>query len=280
MSACSKCRKYFVEALYDDLPPEQRDYFNNHLETCSSCREEFEEMQSTLEMMNLKERDNLPGEYWTNFQQRLESRLDQEEHRRRPNIVQIFSPMKMVQTIPRWTQYLAAAILLIAIGVFIGRYFSPGSYSPKPVARIDNTSSSLIKQTAVDDRAYRYLERSKVLLLGIVNLDPEAEEASAPDYSREKQIARGLIQEAVVLKDDLTDANRRKLYQLVSDLEVILLQIANLESENDLPAVEMIRSGVDRRGILLKINLEEMERDNRGASRSIDNKKSEKKTKI
>jgi hypothetical protein len=280
MSECSKCRKYFVDALYDELTPEQKDYFTNHLETCASCRAEFEKMQSALEIMDLGEQDSLPGEFWTNFQQGLESRLDREEKRKKPNVVQFFSPLKMVRAIPRWTQYLAAAILLVAIGIFIGRYFSPGSYSPEPVAQIDNQSSSLIKQAAVDDRAYRYLERSKILLLGIVNLDPEAEEASAPDYSREKQVARGLIQEAAVLKDDLTDANRRKLYQLVSDLEVILLQIANLETKNDLPAVEMIRSGVDRRGILLKINLEEMERDNRGASSPIDSKKSEKKTKI
>jgi len=45
---------------------------------------------------------------------------------------------------------------------------------------------------------------------------------------------------------------------LVSDLEVILLQIANLESEHNLSTIEMVQSGVDRRGILLKINLEEM----------------------
>jgi hypothetical protein len=280
MSECSKCRNYFVDALYDELTPEQKDHFNHHMETCSSCRSEFEKMKSALEIMDLREQDSLPGEFWSDFQQRLESRLDREEKRKKTNVVQFFSPLKMLRTVPRWTQYLAAAILLVAIGIFIGRYFSPGSYSPEPVAQIDNQSSSLIKQTAVDDRAYRYLERSKILLLGIVNLDPEAEEASAPDYSRERQVARGLIQEAAVLKDDLTNANQRKLYQLVSDLEVILLQIANLETTNDLPAVEMIRSGVDRRGILLKINLEEMDRDNRGASSPIDSKKTEKKTKI
>jgi hypothetical protein len=262
------------------LTPEQKDHFNHHMETCSSCRSEFEKMKSALEIMDLREQDSLPGEFWSDFQQRLESRLDREEKRKKTNVVQFFSPLKMLRTVPRWTQYLAAAILLVAIGIFIGRYFSPGSYSPQPVAQINNQSSSLIKQTAVDDRAYRYLERSKILLLGIVNLDPEAEEASAPDYFRERQVARGLIQEAAVLKDDLTNANQRKLYQLVSDLEVILLQIANLETTNDLPAVEMIRSGVDRRGILLKINLEEMERDNRGASGPIDSKKTEKKTKI
>lgn len=280
MSECSKYRKYFVDALYDELTPEQKDHFNHHIETCSSCRSEFEKMKSALEIMDLREQDSLPREFWTNFQQGLESRLDREAKRKKPKVVQFFSPLKMLRTVPRWTQYLAAAILLIAIGIFIGRYFSPGSYSPEPVARINETSPSLIQQTAVDDRAYRYLEKSKILLLGIVNLDPEAEEASAPDYSREKQVARGLIQEAAVLKDDLTNANQRKLYHLVSDLEVILLQIANLEAENDLPAVEMIRSGVDRRGILLKINLEEMERDNRGASGLIDSKKTEKKTKI
>jgi hypothetical protein len=280
MSECSKCRKYFVDALYHELTPEQKEFFNNHLQGCSSCRSEFEKLQSTLKIMDLREQETLPEEFWIDFQQKLKSYLDQEEKHKKPNIVQLFSPLKKVRAIPKWTQYLAAAILLIAIGVFIGRYFNPGTYSPEPITQIENPSSSIVQPAAIDDRAYRYLERSKILLLGIVNADPDAEEASAPDYSREKQVARGLIQEAAVLKDDLTDANRRKLYQLVSDLEVILLQIANLETQNDLPAVEMIRSGVDRRGILLKINLEEMERDNRGASELIDTNKPEKKTKI
>jgi hypothetical protein len=280
MSECSKSRKYFVDALYHELTPEQQEFFDNHLQECSSCRSEFEKLQSTLKIMDLREQETLPEEFWTNFQQKLEAQLDQEEKSKRPHVVQFINPLKMVRTVPRWTQYLAAAILLIVIGMFIGRYFNPGAYSPEPFTQIENPSSSYVRPAAVDDRAFRYLERSKILLLGIVNADPDAGEASTPDYSREKQVARGLIQEAAVLKDDLTDANRRKLYQLVSDLEVILLQIANLETQNDLPAVEMIRSGVERRGILLKINLEEMERDNRGTSGLIDFKKPEKKTKI
>jgi hypothetical protein len=280
MSECSKCHKYFVDALYHELTPGQQEFFDNHLQACSSCRLEFEKLQSTLKIMDLREQETLPEDFWIHFQRKLEIHLNQEEKGKRPHVVQFFNPLKMVRTFPRWTKYLAAAILLIAIGVFIGRYFNPGAYSPEPVTQIENPSSSFVQPAAVDDRAYHYLERSKILLLGIVNADPDAGEASTPDYSREKQVARGLIQEAAVLKDDLTDANRRKLYQLVSDLEVILLQIANLESQNDLPAVEMIRSGVDRRGILLKINLEEMERDNWGTSGLIDFKKTEKKTKI
>ena len=50
------------------------------------------------------------------------------------------------------------------------------------------------------------------------------------------------------------------LRALIDDLEVILLQIANLEAEHDVPAIELVRSGVDRRGILLKIQVEQMRR--------------------
>ena len=64
--------------------------------------------------------------------------------------------------------------------------------------------------------------------------------------------------EADVLKNDLTDSQQHRLQKLVADIEMILLQIANLEETQDLPAVEMIRSSVDRKGIMLKINLEKM----------------------
>ena len=55
----------------------------------------------------------------------------------------------------------------------------------------------------------------------------------------------------------------------MTDLEVILLQIANLETEYDLPTIEMVKSGVDRRGVLLKINIEEMRKNE---SQSADKK--------
>ena len=43
---------------------------------------------------------------------------------------------------------------------------------------------------------------------------------------------------------------------------MILREIANLESQNDLDAVEIIRNRVDREGVLLKIDVEQMREDN------------------
>jgi hypothetical protein len=45
------------------------------------------------------------------------------------------------------------------------------------------------------------------------------------------------------------------MLQLMNQLELILLQIANLEAEHDLSAVELVRDGIARDGLLLKINI-------------------------
>ena len=42
------------------------------------------------------------------------------------------------------------------------------------------------------------------------------------------------------------------------ELEVVMMQIANLEIEYDSSAIELIRSSIDHEGIFMKINLHEM----------------------
>jgi len=71
----------------------------------------------------------------------------------------------------------------------------------------------------------------------------------------QKQISTELVQEASYLKGELGEYDQERLQSLVADLEMILLQIANLESEYDLRAIDLVKEGVERGGILLKINI-------------------------
>ena len=71
-----------------------------------------------------------------------------------------------------------------------------------------------------------------------------------------------MVKEAGLLKQQLKTPAQHRLRELIIELEVILLQIANLETANDLTGIELIKSGIDRNGILLKINLEEMKESN------------------
>ena len=57
--------------------------------------------------------------------------------------------------------------------------------------------------------------------------------------------------------------------RLIGDLEKILIELANIEEDQDIPNVEMIRSGIRRENLLFKIRMTEsyiqagiQERDN------------------
>ncbi len=81
-----------------------------------------------------------------------------------------------------------------------------------------------------------------------------------------------LLQEAGWLKQELGEAHQRRLQELVVDLEAILLQIANLELEEDLAAVELVQTGVESRGIFLKIHLADVA----GSYKTLENTKPDK----
>jgi hypothetical protein len=68
-------------------------------------------------------------------------------------------------------------------------------------------------------------------------------------------ISQNLLKESADIKSRLKDVNEQMLHELILELDNILLQIANLEEEYDLEAVEVIQSGIERKGILFKINL-------------------------
>ena len=110
-------------------------------------------------------------------------------------------------------------------------------------------------------RTQNYFDRSKLILLAIVNFDPETEDPYVLNLPVQQRVSRELVQEASYLKAKLADSGERRLQNLVVDLEVILLQIANLESENDLESIEFVKKGADSRGILLKIRLMDIRRN-------------------
>jgi hypothetical protein len=109
-------------------------------------------------------------------------------------------------------------------------------------------------------RTQNYIERSKLILLAMVNFDPKTEDPYALDLPYQQQISRELVQEASLLRKDLSESKQRRLENLIASLEMILLQIANLESENDLDAIELIKEGADSQGILMEINLTDLRR--------------------
>ncbi|HEX9975367.1 MAG TPA: zf-HC2 domain-containing protein [bacterium] len=268
MNNCRKCRSMFIEALYSELNLEQKNWFEAHLRSCPKCVEEYEKINSTVGVMNQRTRTE-PGKFfWEGYWDKLIDRIEAEEK----SISRITAwRQRFWQSFnfqPGWAYRVATAVALIAIGVFIGKlYFGrPVSQHVEKIQTLE-VPPTAVEQVSLQRRTDQYIERSKVLLLGLINFDSDSEDIYALDMPYQKQISRELIQEANSLKEELNDPAQRQLRELIEDLKITLLQIANLESEHDLAGIDLVKSGANRRGILLKINLEEMQGS--GASKQV-----------
>jgi hypothetical protein len=260
MRNCRKCRALFVDGLYADLGPREKRFLDAHLTKCPDCEAAYAELRSTLQVMDRRERVSPDSEFWEEYWERLEPHLATPPREKRRTALRWGGVFETLRYKPTWVYRLAIGCALVAAGVMIGLYF--GSVPEQPVApefRAEGSSPSAAV-TLAQAHADRYIERSKVLLLGLVNFDPATEDTAILDLSRQQRISRDLVRDAVSLKAELSETDQVRLRRLIEDLEVILLQIANVESKHDLSMIEMVKSGVDRRGILLKINLEEMRR--------------------
>jgi hypothetical protein len=280
MKECNRCRDLFVEALYDELDAEAKAFFANHLASCPTCAVEHKAMVETLQTMDTRVRPDPGRSFWDGYWDRLAGRMERERA-----AVRAFRPWwkrlgRISSLSPRWAFQAAASVVLIVVGVLIGRsVFSP---RPAPLDITRPTAQAPAVQPAADDpvlRAQNYIDQSKLVLLALVNHNPATEDSYALNLPYQKQISQRLVTEAGRLRSDLKDPGQRRLRELVSDLETILIQIANLESENDFEAVEFVKQGVENRGLLLKINLSEMGGDlPRGKPKPLDEKTPSRKT--
>ncbi len=262
MSDCQKFEDRFVDALYGELDPSNQQSVDEHLKQCSRCTELFASLQKTLHIMDGREHPELPDAYWKQYDDSLQKRMANAK----PENVRWHSFGK----IPGWVLKAVAAFILIGVGVLIGRYYMTPTTQPRIVET--RPTPATVQRVSMDPETKRFLDRSQVLLIGVVNLEPDADGNYSEDLSAQKRVSRDLIREASVVKTNLKGPDKRRLNELVSDLELIMLQIANLETENDQPEIEMVKSGVDRKGVLFKINLEQM-RMSGAAGNKPENKK-------
>ncbi len=246
----SQCRDRFAGALYGELSTNDERSFNEHINSCESCAKEFAELTAVAGVMNRRVRPQPTPQEWNAFWNRLSAAIDAEaiepEHVRRWDWLTVLAARPSVRL-----SFAGVAILLL--GMLIGRMaWEPAvTDDPKPAEEIPSA-----ERVALEHETMEYLDRSKVLLLGIINAGPTRGDDVRLLQPQER--SRRLVTEGSALKARLNDADYRQLSALVEDLEVLLLQIANLQAENNFPGLEIIRDGVKRKGILLKINLEQM----------------------
>jgi anti-sigma factor RsiW len=286
-----------VESLYGELDGERQLAFDAHVSECAACAKLVAELRATINVMNVRRRPDPGAEYWDTYWERLERRLAHADSgardASRPERRQLFGS---------WGFRVAAAVLILAAGVWIGRsvlapnpsppaggsaasQFADASRAPADVgvpgrtdttpavrapgetapaidpppgeqAKAATTAPAPAEMTASTNvAALRYIERSQVVLLALLNADPGENYAAEVGSGRAR--AGALLVEGREVRKSLSRDDRR-LRELVDQLELILREIAHLEADADLESVEVIRGRLAREGVLLRINLEQM----------------------
>lgn len=250
---CAKYEPLLAAKLFGDLDSGEQARLEEHLATCDSCREQWAAFQRVLSGIGRPARPEMPEHFWDGYWHRLIERMDKEPA---PALSFWERVRELFSTKWSWGWQVAAAASLLVLGMVIGQYFSTKE-RPVEIATIQSPPV-IIPAHDANARAAQLLERSKILLIGIVNDDFDA--ARSSDLVRQRKVSRSLLQEMRMLQAELSGSPDRRLQQLLQQLELVLLQIANLEIEHDLSGVELVREGIDREGLLLKINIEELAR--------------------
>ncbi len=301
---CDRYQAWMVEALYGELGDARRAEFDEHVRACADCATLFGELQTTAHLMSRRRRPDPGPDYWDGYWRRLQQRVARED-----SVVVDASRFARRRSLGSWGYRVAAVVALLVAGVWIGRNVlapSPSSNAPQvatesargdsvgrdahddargvepatEVARDDthtpapidappgakpstNPAGDVVLASAGGDEAQRYIERSQLLLLAVLNGDPD--DARAFDAQRVR--AGELVRTASSVREGSDD---RRVQELIGQLELILREIAHLEGGSDVESVELIRSRVDREGVLLRINLEQMRAEKSAHDGAID----------
>ena len=264
--SCSKYRRWIDDASAGVLEDARRLELDEHIASCKAC-ESF--MSHTMQVVSVAGSQRVPDpgkEFWDTFYDNIVEKIELEDEGGVPsrglssgrlerrlswdNIGNLLFPRTPAVQ-------LAYGLCLVLLGIFLGRMVFTSNGPETETQFAETNTPPQIQSVSLDERTGRFFDRSKVLLLGIVNLDTD-DQAGSYNLNRTRLVANELVKESDTLRTELEASDEQRLLKLMEDLEVILLQIANLEESADVPAIEMVKDGVDQRGVLLKINVTEM----------------------
>lgn len=257
MSTHSKIRSSLYDYVRGELPDANRKEVDEHLHVCQRCRSDVSMLREFVEATVAQAHqpsDERTLEYWNDFATAVEQRIAATERRGAKSPLTLLEEIVSFVTL-RWRSMLAysGAVAAIVLAIVVWR-LTPSS-TPQHTERVVEPSpqqSIPIETTSHDQQINDYFRKSRMLLVGISNMD--VSERDPIDLSTERQVSRQLISEARSLRQRPIDVRSA---QLINDLEKILIELANTDEREDIPNVEIIRSGIRHENLLFKIRMAE-----------------------
>jgi len=279
---CKDFNEIVVDALYnyDELSEQDKRLFHAHLTTCPACAGEYEEMAGVLALMDQRDKPEMGEEYWDSYYPRLLEKIKESEEKEKNKVKnKIWLWLKKwwenfrfdMQRL-RWVLYPAAALLLVVLGIAIGRYLYLPSVPGKGEELI---GSALSSQRKVSPVVAEHFETLRPMLIDCANYSAQ-EAGSGEEYVLiDKKTLKKLALQNLLLKRIAARGNDVVLTRLLEELELILLELSNGEpgeSNGDIAGDESIgraRDILKENDTLFKMKIYNKSEDNRNVQLKI-----------
>lgn len=254
MNKHKKILNRLYDYLHNEISTEDCRKLENHLASCQSCADELEKIKSIIQITSPlnSPSSKRPQEYWNNFSFEVERRIRLTGTQKTKAQLSIWEKLYTFLALhKRPTLAYSSGLALLILAMTIWRL----NITPTPEQIVEQPifTNEFAK---TDDRIEQYFRKSKILLVGITNMDLDRDQPI--DLSTERKVSRQLVQEARNLQRQPLDIRSA---QLINDLEKILIELANMKEKNDLPNIEIIQGGISKDNLLFKIRMAESVRE-------------------
>lgn len=268
---CKDFKVIVVDALYnyDELSEEDKRLFHAHLTTCPACAGEYEELAAVLGVMDQRPRPEMGEEFWDSYMLRLQEKLEEAEEKEKKKI---WSWLKKwwenfkfdIQRL-RWVLYPAAALLLVVLGIAIGRYL----YLPSVPGRVG-------EERKISPVMAEHFENLRPLLIDCANYNAQETGSAEGEFILvDKKTLKKLAWQNLLLKRIAARGHDVVLTQLLEELEMILLEISNAEpgeTNGDITGKEtigLVQDILKKNDTLFKMKIYNKSEDKRNAQMKI-----------
>lgn len=242
--------------LYDymagDLASAECRKVEEHLAVCPACTREFEDLKSFSEIFRAKRRvpsDQLSQEYWVDFASDIERRISDIKKKPARSTERWWEHViAFVRFRPRFAAAIGSSMAIIAVAVSLLVI----TQKNETELAADDIPALVTHPVNVDERVGQYLKKSKVLLVGLSNM--ETGETSTEDLSAERAVSRQLVNEARYLQQQSIDFQASRL---IRDLAKMQEDLAVVPETNEYAALRIIRQNIHRDNLLFKVRMAE-----------------------
>lgn len=259
MKDCRRFRKNISLYLAGELDDEQGRSLENHLRSCSQCREELEELECMLEATSVikKEIEKSREEInWNQLSDRISEAVfeDNRQERKAGSMFKKLGSTSLPLLLKPLSVGLLAGLIIGAVVTYLiisnpGMEESMGTEIHVSPALIDRVELQMAKQSALD-----YLDRSQLLLLDFLQASPQ----DIHDFWHQEQTvyqARELLRQKRYINPQLEKIQMIKAKQICDQIEFLFYELIAVSEDLSPENLKKIQEFISNKQLILKINL-------------------------